>query len=88
MSAAEQRLATAEERQPFWLRELFWSRLNHIETHHLQVQSQHEAARRGLDAVQRSRSVDLFDAWKRYCEVIAELDRTTAELEVLRTRPE
>ena len=87
MSAVEERVPL-EERTPFWLRDLFWSKLNHLERHHLDVQSRHEVARRGLDAVHRSRSTDLFDAWLRYCEVIAELDRTTAELEQLRTRPE
>ena len=47
-----------------------------------------ESVRRGLEQVQRDRTTDLEEAWQRYCAVIAELDRTTAELEALRTYPE
>jgi hypothetical protein len=84
MSAAEDRLGRVDERPPFWLGEAFWDRLNRIELQHQRAQCQHETLRRGLDAMHG----DLFDAWRRYCDVIAELDRTTAELEALRTRPE
>jgi len=90
MSAAQDQLnvAAVDERPPFWLGEQFWNRLNRLEARHQRAQSEHEAVRRGLDSLQRARSSDLNDAWQRYCEVIAELDRTTAELEALRTRPE
>jgi hypothetical protein len=88
MSAVEERAGSVEQRVPFWQCEPFWDRLNRIEAHHLRVQSQHESVRRGLEQVQRDRTTDLEEAWQRYCAVIAELDRTTAELEALRTYPE
>jgi hypothetical protein len=86
MSAAEERVTTIDARSPFWLDDLFWNRLSRIEEHHQRVQYRHETVRRDLEAVQRTSSADLQEAWLRYCEVIAELDRTTAELEALRTR--
>ena len=86
--SAEERAGTAEPRVPFWQCEPFWDRLNRIEAHHLSLQSQHDTVRRGLEQVQRDRASDVREAWQRYCAVIAELDRTTAELEALRTHPE
>ena len=88
MSAVPSELKTAEERLPFWLGEQFWDRLNRLEAKHQRAQSLHDAVRRGLDCTQRANLDELTDAWQRYCDVIAELDRTTAELEALRTRPE
>ena len=88
MSAAEDRLGRVDERPPFCLGEAFWDRLNRIELQHQRAQCQHETLRRGLDALHGDHGGDLFDAWRRYCDVIAELDRTTAELEALRSRPE
>jgi hypothetical protein len=88
MSTAQDKVNALEERLPFWLGDLFWDRLNRLEARHLRIQSQHDAARRGLEAVQRKSSPEVLDAWRRYCDVIAELDRTTAELESLRTHPE
>jgi hypothetical protein len=78
----------AEEQGPFWLRDPFWSRLNQVEGTHLRLQSRHEAVRRELTAMPNTRNVGFQDVWQRYCEVIRELDMTTAELEALRTRPE
>jgi hypothetical protein len=86
MSAAKERVIAVDERLPFWLKDLFLDRLNRIEDRHQRIQTQHESLRRNLEAVQRTSSADLQEAWSRYCEVIEELDRTTAELEVLRTR--
>lgn len=86
MGAAHE-LKSVDESLPFWLGEPFWDRLNRVETRHQRAQSLHEAVRRGLDATPRA-SHELSDAWQRYCEVIAELDRTTAEIEALRTHPE
>jgi hypothetical protein len=88
MSTAQDTVNALAERLPFWLGDLFWDRLNRLEAQHQRIQSQHDTARRSLEAVQRKDSAEVLDAWKRYCEVIAELDRATAELECLRTRAE
>ena len=77
-----------EEQNPPWLRDPFWSRLNHVEGLHLRLQSQHETVRRELTAIPSARTSGFQDVWLRYCAVIRELDMTTAELEALRTRPE
>ena len=85
MSTTEERVTHSDEhRPPQWLHEPFWERLNRAEAYHQRIQSEHECARRDLDSLQRTGSPDLRDAWFRYCAVIAELDRTTAELESLR----
>ena len=88
MSTAQYKMNALTERLPLWLGDLFWDRLNRLEAHHQRIQSQHDTARRGLEAVQRTGSAEVLDAWRRYCDVIAELDRATAELESLRNRPE
>ena len=88
MSTKQQGGPGADEKSPFWLRDPFWSRLNKVEGMHLSLQSRHEAVRRELTAIPSTRNVGFQDVWQRYCEVIRELDMTTAELESLRTRPE
>lgn len=72
---------------PFWMGDPFWSRLNRVESHHLQLLARHEAMRRELTAIRGTPEVSFHDVWRRYCEVILDLDRTTAELEALRNRP-
>ena len=47
--------------------------------------SRDKSARRGLDRVTPREAEELRTAWRRYCEVIDELDKTTAEFETLRT---
>ena len=78
----------ADDHNPPWLRDPFWSRLNQVEGLHLRLQSQHESVRRELTAIPSARTSGFQDVWQRYCAVIRELDMTTAELEILRTRPE
>jgi hypothetical protein len=68
-----------------WLDSKFWDRLDRLESQHRQVQSEHETVRRRLDRVDPSAAVEIREVWHRYCEVIAELDRTTGEFESLRT---
>lgn len=80
--------SVGDENGPFWLRDPFWSRLNQVEGMHLVLQSRHEAVRRELTALPSARNSSFDAVWQRYCEVIRELDLTTAELEALRTRPE
>jgi chromosome segregation ATPase len=63
----------------------FWDRLERLEGCHQQVQLQHELARRRLDRLSTQEAEEIRSAWRHYCEVIAELDRTAAEFEALRT---
>ncbi len=77
-------MSTSEERRPAWLDQQFWERLDRIESQHQRIQSEHEARRRGLDCSRDTQEADLHLAWQRYCEVIIELERTSAEFETLR----
>ena len=88
MSTAEERVQPAVEREPRWLGDSFWNRLHQAEVDHQRIQSEHECVRRTLESLQRGGSPELQAAWQQYCAVIAELDRTTAELEALRTQAE
>jgi len=72
---------------PAWPDTQFWDQIDSLESRHQRIQSEHETVRRGLERVGRDEAAELRRAWERYCEVIAELDRATAEFEVLRTRP-
>jgi len=77
---------TASERQRAeWLDPGFWDRLDRLESRHRQIQSEHESAQRSLERLTPRESEELRVAWQRYCEVIAELDRASAEIESLRT---
>jgi hypothetical protein len=78
----------ADEKSPFWLSDPFWGRLNKVESMHVRLQSRHEAVRRELTAIPSARNSGFDAVWQRYCEVIRELDMTTAELEALRNCPE
>ncbi len=79
-------MSASEEQRADWLDPRFLERLDNLEGHHQRIQSEHEVVRRGLEQVTYQEAASLRAAWRRYCEVIAELDRTTAELEMLRTR--
>jgi hypothetical protein len=78
-------MSASEVQRAEWLDSEFWERLDRLEGRHQRIQSEHETARRGLERVTPREAEELRKAWRRYCEVIAELDRTTAEFEVLRT---
>jgi hypothetical protein len=80
-------MSAFEEQRAEWLGASFWDRLDRLEGRHKRVQSEHEALRRGLERVSKREADDLRKAWRRYCEVIAELEETTADFEALRTRP-
>jgi len=78
-------MSASEEQRAEWLGSHFWDRLDRLEGRHQRVQSQHEAVRRNLERVTPKEADELRHAWRRYCEVIAELEQTTAEFEALRT---
>ncbi len=78
-------MSASQEQRAEWLDPEFWERLDRIESRHQKIQTEHENARRGLERVTPREAEELRSAWRRYCEVIDELDKTTAELEALRT---
>lgn len=67
-----------------WLDSKFWDRLDRLESQHRRIQTEHECARRRLDTADPAAARELREAWLRYCDVIAELDRTANEFESLR----
>lgn len=79
-------MSASEDLRADWLDPRFLERLDNLEGRHQRIQSEHESVRRGLERVTHEEAAALRVAWRRYCEVIAELDRTTAELEILRTQ--
>lgn len=79
-------MSASEDQRADWLDPRFLQRLDNLEGRHQRIQSEHELVRRGLERVTNQEAAALRAAWRRYCEVIAELDRTTAELETLRTQ--
>ena len=78
-------MSASQVQRAEWLEPEFWERLDRLESRHQRIQTEHENARRGLDRVTPREAEELRNAWRRYCEVIDELDKTTAELEALRT---
>jgi hypothetical protein len=67
-----------------WPSAELWAQLEHLEGRHQRVQSEYERARRGLESLTPREIEEVRSAWRRYCEVIAELDQTTSEFEALR----
>jgi hypothetical protein len=80
-------MRASQEQRAKWLDPEVWERLGSLEAHHQRIQAEHEQSRRRLQqaAVVREEEA-LRGAWLAYCEVIAALDRATAELEALRAR--
>ena len=78
-------MSASEEQRAEWLGSQFWDRLDRLEDRHQRVQSEHETVRRNLERLTPREADELRLAWRRYCEVIAELDQTTAEFEAFRT---
>ena len=61
-------------------------RLDRLEGRHQRAQAEHDLARRGLERLTPRELEELRRAWRRYCEVIAELDQSSAEFEALLRR--
>jgi hypothetical protein len=78
-------MSTSEQRRAEWLDPRFWDRLDRLESQHQRAQSEHDSAQRNLGRLTPHEAEQLREAWQRYCGVIAELDRATAEFETLRT---
>lgn len=78
-------MSASEGQRAEWLDPGFWERLERLESRHRRAQSEHERARRALERLPRDKADELREAWQCYCEVIAELDRATADIESLRT---
>ena len=79
-------MSASELQRAEWLDPGLWDRLELLDRRHRRAQWEHHLARRDLERLTRGGAEGLRLAWLRYCEVIAELDRTTAEIEALRRR--
>ncbi|HUO20234.1 MAG TPA: hypothetical protein VMU44_10715 [Steroidobacteraceae bacterium] len=77
-------MSASELERAEWLDSPFWDRLDRLESRHRQVLSAHERAQREFERFSTLEPGELRAAWERYCEVIAELDRATADIESLR----
>jgi hypothetical protein len=77
-------MSASEQQRAEWLDPDFWERLDRLEGRHQRIQSQYESTRRGLERLTTRETEELRQAWRRYCEVIAELEQATAEFETLR----
>lgn len=78
-------MSASGDPQANWLAPTVWDDLKRLEGRHRELQREHDLARRRLDQVTPVEADQLRDAWRDYCEVIAELDDATAALEHLRT---
>jgi hypothetical protein len=79
-------MSASEKQRAEWLDAGFWEKLDRLEGRHQQAQAKHHSARRGLERLSPGDIEELHRAWSRYCEVIAELDESTAEFEALMRR--
>jgi hypothetical protein len=77
-------MSAAEHQRAEWLDGRFWDELDRLEERLRCAQSEHKRVRRGLERLTPAGSEQLHQAWRDYCDVIAELDRATADIEALR----
>jgi hypothetical protein len=78
-------MSASEQQREQWLEAGFWERLDRVDARHRRAQTEHESALRGLSRLTPLEAEELRQAWQRYCDVIAELDRASAEFESLRS---
>ena len=71
-------MRASERQRAEWLDPGFWERLERLESWHRRVQWDHERAQRDLKRQPSAEAEESRQAWLRYCEVIAALDRATA----------
>lgn len=76
-------MSASEQQRAEWLDAGFSERLGRLEGLHRRAEAQHEVARRGLERLTADQVEGLQLAWRRYCQVITELDRACAEFEAL-----
>jgi hypothetical protein len=80
-------MSASELQQAEWLDAGLWERLERLERlerQHRRAQWEHHLSQRDLQRVGRGEAHELQEAWQRYCEVIAELERATTAIEALR----
>jgi hypothetical protein len=78
-------MSALERQRAEWLDAGFWERLERLESRLRRAQSEQERAQRWVQRLPPGDAEELHEAWQRYCEVIAELDQASAEIESLRT---
>jgi hypothetical protein len=75
----------ADQARAAWLESEFWDRLERLEARHQHVHCEHERARRELERLSNREADEVRRSWHHYCEAIAQLDQTSAEIESLRS---
>ena len=76
-------MSAAESQRAEWLGATFWERLDLLVERHQRAEAEHERAARVLERLSTGEAQELRHAWRRYCEVIAELDDTSAAFATL-----
>ncbi|MBV9724355.1 MAG: hypothetical protein JO299_04200 [Gammaproteobacteria bacterium] len=79
-------MSAMERQRAEWLDSDLWKLFEQLESRYRLSQWEYRLAQRELQQVPYGPSEALLLAWLRYCRMVAELDRTTAEIEGLRTR--
>jgi hypothetical protein len=77
-------MSASQQQREQVLASAFWEQLDWLEQRHRRAQSEHDCALRRLTHLTPGEAEELRRAWQRYCEVIAELERATADFESLR----
>jgi hypothetical protein len=77
-------MSALEHQRADWPDTAFSERLERLEGRHQRAQGEHDSARRSLERPTAGEIEELHRAWRRYCEVIAELDESSAEYGKLR----
>lgn len=77
-------MSASQQQRQQWLASAFWEQLDWLEQRHRHAQSEHNNALRRLTRLPPAAADELRSAWRRYCEVIAELERVSADFESLR----
>lgn len=76
-------MSASEPQRAEWLDRRFWDRLDRLESYHQRLRGEYNAARRSLERLAPGEALELQRAWRRYCDVIAELDRAAGEFQEL-----
>ena len=76
-------MSAVDQTRSAWPESEFWDRLERLETRHQRIYCEHDRVRRELERLSPREAEELRRSWHHYCEVIAQLDQTSAEIESL-----
>lgn len=73
-------MSSRDESQNAWDDPEFWRLFQHLESDHVTVLCEHEAARRNLERVVRSEESEFMAAWADYMAAVLRLDDAASAL--------